>query len=215
MKEMTTPTPKALARSLARENHAESISHSATLVRIPSIAGEEGEAQRHVAEHLSGLGAATESLEPNTKALFARFPHVAQCPTHLQHDLVLPNADPPNFEALQASSLDGVLNYTGRPNMVANLRGTGGGGSLILNGHIDTVTIEPTAEWTRDPFGAEVEDGLMYGRGTSDMRGGPMVAVMALICLKRAGAPEPLSTITEGTGAGHRKVQDMESSHAR
>ena len=55
---MTTPTPKDLARSLARENNAESIAHLATLVRIPSLTGEEGEAQRHVAELLNGLGAA-------------------------------------------------------------------------------------------------------------------------------------------------------------
>ena len=72
--------------------------------------------------------------------------------------------------------------------MVAILRDTGGGRSLILNGHIDTVTIEPTDEWTRDPFGAEVENGLMYGRGTSDMKGGLMAAVMALTYLRRAGA---------------------------
>ncbi len=61
-------TPKDLARSLARENHAESISHLATLVRIPSLTGEEGEVQRHIAKLLSGLGAVTESLEPDTKA---------------------------------------------------------------------------------------------------------------------------------------------------
>ena len=42
-------TPKDLARSLARENHEESISQLAALVRIPSLTGEEGEAQRHVA----------------------------------------------------------------------------------------------------------------------------------------------------------------------
>ena len=156
-------TPKELARSLARENHAESIAQLTALVRIPSLTGEEGEAQRHVAELLSGLGAVTESLEPDIKALFERFPHIAQYPTHWQHDLVLPYADLPNFEALQASGLEEVLNYTGRPNVVATLQGTGGGRSLILNGHIDTVTIEPTDEWTRDPFGAR-------DRGRHDVR---------------------------------------------
>ena len=181
-------TPKELARSLARENHAESIAQLTALVRIPSLTGEEGEAQRHVAELLSGLGAVTESLEPDIKALFERFPHIAQYPTHWQHDLVLPYVDLPTFEALQASGLEEVLNYTGRPNVVATLQGTGGGRSLILNGHIDTVTIEPTDEWTRDPFGAEIEDGMMYGRGTSDMKGGLMAAVMALTYLRRAGA---------------------------
>ena len=115
-------TPKDLARNFARENHAESIAQLATLVRIPSLTGEEGEAQRHVAGLLSGLGAVTESLEPDTKALFERFPHIAQYPTHWQHDLVLSYADLPTFEALQASGLEGVLNYAGRPNVVATFQ---------------------------------------------------------------------------------------------
>ena len=95
-------SPKDLARSLVRENHAESISHLASLVRIPSLTGEEGEAQRHIAELLSGLGAVTEQLEPDIKALFERFPHIAQYPTHWHHDLIIPYADLPTFEALQA-----------------------------------------------------------------------------------------------------------------
>ena len=72
------------------------------LIWIKVLTGEEGEAQRHVAEFLSGLGAVTEQQEPDIKALFERFPHIAQYPTHWQHDLVLPYADLPTFEALQA-----------------------------------------------------------------------------------------------------------------
>lgn len=185
---MTTPTTKDMALGLARENHAESISQLAALVRIPSLTGEESEAQQHIAGLLRGLDAATESLEPDTAAMFNCFPHIAQYPTHWQHDLILPYADLPTYEALRASGLEGVLNYIGRPNVVGTLHGTGGGRSLILNGHIDTVTIEPTKEWTRDPFGAAIEDGLMYGRGTSDMKGGLMAAIMAVTYLKRAGS---------------------------
>ena len=65
---------------------------------------------------------------------------------------------------------------------------TGGGRSLILNGHIDTVTIEPTDEWTQDPFGAHIADGLMYGRGTSDMKGGLMAGLLAMAYLIESGA---------------------------
>lgn len=184
---MTTATAKDQALGLARDNQAESVARLAELVRIPSLTGEEGEAQRHVAGLLRGLGAATELLEPDTEALFARFPDIAQYPTHWQHDLILPYAELPTYEALRASGLEKVLNYSGRPNVVGTLKGTGGGRSLILNGHIDTVTIEPTGEWTRNPFGAEIEDSLMYGRGTSDMKGGLMAAIMALTYLKRAG----------------------------
>lgn len=180
--------PKNLALKIANENNAESIAGLADVVRIQSLTGEEGEAQRHIAGLLEELGAVTESLEPDIKALFERFPQIAQYPTHWQHDLVLPYSKLPSFKALQTSGLENVLNYNGRPNVVATFPGTGGGRSLILNGHTDTVTIEPIDEWTREPFGAEIEDGLMYGRGTSDMKGGLMAAIKAMAYLKRAGA---------------------------
>ncbi|MCC7272598.1 MAG: M20/M25/M40 family metallo-hydrolase, partial [Alphaproteobacteria bacterium] len=119
--------------------------------------------------------------------MFRRFPTVAQYPTHWRHDLILPYDRLPTHEALAASGLEDVLNYRDRPNVVGLFRGTGGGRSLILNGHVDTVTIEPTGEWTKDPFGAEIADGRMYGRGTSDMKGGLMAALMALTYLHEAG----------------------------
>lgn len=185
---LAEPTPKEKALELAATGTGESLECLATLLRIPSLTGEEGEAQKHLARLLRDIGGETESLEPDIKALFARFPEVAQYPTHWQHDLILPYARLPSYEALKASGLDSVLTYAGRPNVVATFRGTGGGRSLILNGHIDTVTIEPADEWTRDPFGAEVEGGLMYGRGASDMKGGLVAALMAMTYLKRAGA---------------------------
>jgi acetylornithine deacetylase len=55
-----------------------------------------------------------------------------------------------------------VLNYKNRPNVVGTWKRSGKGGrSLILNGHIDTVTIEPRDQWTHDPFGTEIENGNM------------------------------------------------------
>ncbi|MBL8216971.1 MAG: M20/M25/M40 family metallo-hydrolase [Bryobacterales bacterium] len=61
--------------------------------------------------------------------------------------------------------------YRDRPNVAGRLRGTGGGRSLILSGHIDTVPAG-TLRWTRDPFGAEVEGNRLYGRGSNDMKAG-------------------------------------------
>jgi len=176
------------ALALASAGRDESVQALAQLVRTPSLTGEEGPAQRHMAALLRDLGAETLMLEPDVAALFARFPTVAQYPTHWQHDLILPYAELPTYDALKASGLESVLNYRDRPNVIGILRGSGGGRSLILNGHIDTVTIEPAGEWTRDPFGAAVEDGRMYGRGTSDMKGGLMAALMAITYLHRAGA---------------------------
>lgn len=175
------------AVDLAARRKDDSIAALAALVRVPSLTGEEGAAQQHVAALLRGLGAEVTLAEPDVAALFRKFPHVAQYPTHWQHDLILPYGELPTYEDLVRSGLETVLNYKNRPNVVGVLRGTGGGRSLILNGHIDTVTIEPKEQWTKDPFGAEINDGLMYGRGTSDMKGGLMAAIMALTYLREAG----------------------------
>jgi len=61
--------------------------------------------------------------------------------------------------------------YRGRPNIGARRRGTGGGRSLVLSGHIDTVP-RGTQDWTRDPFGAQIEGNRLYGRGSNDMKSG-------------------------------------------
>jgi acetylornithine deacetylase len=65
----------------------------------------------------------------------------------------------------------GGRDYRGRPNMGARKPGAGGGRSLLLSGHIDTVP-KGTQPWTRDPFGGEVEGNRLYGRGSNDMKGG-------------------------------------------
>jgi len=56
----------------------------------------------------------------------------------------------------------------GRPSVVGVLKGTGGGRSLMLNGHLDTVGIMGMP----NPFSAEIRDGRLYGRGSEDMKGG-------------------------------------------
>jgi acetylornithine deacetylase len=61
--------------------------------------------------------------------------------------------------------------YTNRPNVGARMPGTGGGRSLVLSGHVDTVPVG-AQRWTRDPFGGQVEGNRLYGRGSNDMKGG-------------------------------------------
>lgn len=74
----------------------------------------------------------------------------------------------------------------GRPSLVAIARGTGGGRSLMLNGHLDTVGL---AGYDGDPLDPRIRDGRMFGRGTFDMKGG--IAAM-MVAAARATAPAPL-----------------------
>ena len=62
--------------------------------------------------------------------------------------------------------------YRDRPNLTAVWRGRGGGRSLLLTGHMDTVP-RGSAAWSVDPFGGLHKDGRIYGLGAIDMKGSP------------------------------------------
>jgi acetylornithine deacetylase len=71
----------------------------------------------------------------------------------------------------------------GRTTAVGTLRGTGGGRSLMLNAHADTVGVDGMA----DPFGAEIRDGRLYGRGAHDMKGSLAAGIGAAKMLADSG----------------------------
>jgi acetylornithine deacetylase len=100
------------------------------------------------------------------------------------------------------------LDFAGRPQLIATLRGSGAGRSLLFNGHIDVVSGEPKAKWTTDPFTPSLREGRLYGRGACDMKGG--VAAMAYAAQAIAAANITLAgdlivatnTDEESSGAG-------------
>lgn len=63
-------------------------------------------------------------------------------------------------------------------NIIGLIRGKRPGRKILFDGHIDTVPVTGESEWLYPPFAAEIHDGKMYGRGTSDMKG----AVAAMTC---------------------------------
>lgn len=65
----------------------------------------------------------------------------------------------------------------GAGNAIGTITGAPDGPTIILDGHIDTVDVLPRDAWTHDPFGGEIINGRLYGRGASDMKG----AVAAMI----------------------------------
>src|SRR5262249_24838212 len=77
----------------------------------------------------------------------------------------------------------------GRPNVIAWLGDKGDSRSLLLEGHTDVVTEGNPGEWSRAPFGGELADGRIYGRGAADMKSGLAAAMMAAAALHRSGAP--------------------------
>src|SRR5262245_45836816 len=72
-----------------------------------------------------------------------------------------------------------------RTSLVARLRGTGGGRTLVMNGHLDIGPIG--TGWTKDPLGALIEDGRIYGLGVSDMKSGVAAMASAARAVVRSG----------------------------
>ena len=75
----------------------------------------------------------------------------------------------------------------GVANVVAKLEGNQSGKKLLLNGHLDVVA--PGEGWTVEPFGGELRNDLIYGRGACDMKSGITAMLSAMIAFKRSERP--------------------------
>jgi acetylornithine deacetylase/succinyl-diaminopimelate desuccinylase-like protein len=138
--------------------------------------------------------------------------------TELLQELIrIDTTNPPGNETAAAELLRDYLEESGaevelyarvpeRANMVARIPGRGDGPKLLLLSHTDVVLADP-AEWSADPFGGELRDGEVWGRGALDMKGQVAASAVALASLAREGF-EPAgdvifaATADEEVGAG-------------
>ena len=110
----------------------------------------------------------------------------------LQRLIRFDTSNPPGNEAECIGYLRSLLEEAGfdvelyakdpaRPNLVSRLPGTGAGGTpLLLYGHVDVVTTIGQ-QWSRPPFGGELVDGYVWGRGAADMKGGVAMLISAFM----------------------------------
>jgi acetylornithine deacetylase len=149
------------------EHREEVVSFLQELIQIPSVnpwfnpkaeESREAEVQGVIGKRMEGMGAEVTKWEPSAKEL-AKY------------------AGRPGYYSDHK--------FEGRPNQAAVLKGTGGGKSLLLTGHVDVV---PAAGgWTVEPFKGERLNGSVYGRGAVDMKGGIAAMVMALEAVVKSG----------------------------
>jgi acetylornithine deacetylase/succinyl-diaminopimelate desuccinylase-like protein len=115
----------------------------------------------------------------------------------LQRLIRFDTVNPPGNERDAQEHLAGHLGSAGfecellgaeqrRPNLVARLKGASPGPTLCLLGHVDTVLADAT-EWTHDPFGGEIDDGFLWGRGALDMKSQVAAEIAAGAGLARGG----------------------------
>jgi acetylornithine deacetylase/succinyl-diaminopimelate desuccinylase-like protein len=114
---------------------------------------------------------------------------------HLQAMIRLNTVNPPGSELLVARHLEAALKAEGiethlfepapgRGALVARLKGNGSRQPVLIMGHMDVVGVE-RAKWSVDPFGAEIKDGYLYGRGAIDDKGMLAANLETMLLLKR------------------------------
>jgi len=141
------------------DQHAdEAISLLQRMIQQPSVQGNEKGVQEIVIEKLKQLQLVVDVWDPPYEELTSH----------------------PYFIASRSS-------YAGSPNAVGVLRGQGGGKSIILNGHIDVVPEGDVSKWNQPPFSGHIENNRMYGRGTTDMKGGNVALLLAVEAIAKSG----------------------------
>ncbi|MCZ7554354.1 MAG: acetylornithine deacetylase [Anaerolineae bacterium UTCFX2] len=151
------PHPEAVLASID-QRRAEIVAFLQKLISYQSVTGQEGEIQAFAAGYMKELGLDVDVFEPDVDRLRSY----------------------PGF-------LEPELPFAGRPNVVGVWKGSGGGRSLLLNGHVDTVPLEPLSEWETGPLAGEIVEGKIVGRGASDMKSGVAAMTMAVQILKQMG----------------------------
>ena len=122
--------------------------------------------------------------------------------TILADYLRINTTNPPGNEMAAAKFLKGILDKEGieaqildsadlggnHANLYARLKGNGSKKAIALLHHMDVVPAT-ASQWSVDPFSGTVKDGYIWGRGAIDMKGEAVAHLMAMIALKRSGAP--------------------------
>ena len=140
------------------ENREKSITFLQQMIAIPSVTGDEAKIQKFLADYMANIGLDVDMWETDWDEL-------------KKH---------PGYRPVDRG-------YEGRPNIVATLKGSGGGRSLLLNGHTDVIPVGGGEGWSDNPWSAKIKNGRIYGRGSADMKSGVASHIMAVECLKAAG----------------------------
>jgi len=119
----------------------------------------------------------------------------------LQRLIRFNTTNPPGEEAECIGYIRGLLAEAGiestvlektknRPNLIARIPGAGKAPPLLLYGHVDVITTE-NQKWDHDPFDGQLIDGVVWGRGALDMKGGVAMMVSAFLRANAEGLQPP------------------------
>ena len=118
---------------------------------------------------------------------------------HILREIVSrPSVNPPGDEIKAAEYIKDLLMemnlepeyqwvFPNRPNVLAKIKGEEAGPNLLFLGHTDVVPVENPEAWKSDPYSGHIEGGRLYGRGSSDMKGGIAAFLAAMEAIQQSG----------------------------
>lgn len=171
------------------ENKEQLVEHIRDAVKIKSVIGNEEEMQEYMKGIYKEIGLEIHEVTPNYSKL----------------------ADHEAF-------VDSGIPFEKRKNIIGLYKGTGDGRSLTLHGHVDVVSPNPLEKWSKLPWGGEVEENKLYGRGSADMKAGLIANWFALKTLidlnvQLKGAVQLHSVIEEEAGGGGGALACLEAGY--
>jgi acetylornithine deacetylase len=145
-------------RGAVQARREDAVSLLQELVRTRSVTGEEGAVGELVERAFSERGLDVDTWDASPEEMEPYREHVGE-----------------------------QTSYENRPNVAGVRRGAGGGRSILLGAHTDTVDPGDPAAWRGDPLSGALEGDLLYGRGSCDMKGGLVTHLVALDALSDLG----------------------------
>ena len=154
---------------------------------------------------------------------------IYQRPAELLQTLIrFDTTNPPGDEAACVQYIAGLCHSLGiatqtyakdpgRPNLVARIEGEGKAAPLLLYGHVDVVSTA-NQDWARPPFSGDIADGMVWGRGALDMKGGVAMMTAAFLRAKAEGLALPgdviLCILSDEEAGGENGAKFMVERHA-
>lgn len=149
---------KERIHSCLEKNRESAVTLLQQLVQIPSTQGNEKNVQALVAKKLNEMGLDVDVWELDGEKL-------------TKHPYFFSNRK----------------TFKGSENVVGVLKGSGSGPSIVLNGHVDVVPAGDETQWDHNPYSGKIIDGKVYGRGTTDMKGGNLALMLAIEAIQALG----------------------------
>lgn len=161
---------------------------------------------RATASNALDMNRARRNVKKKRRTIMSSTPCIDRCESLLRDMVMADTRQPKGREAVLVDYIEEVFSPfnvgkmriehgAGRSSLIIRIPGAACSGGVGFFGHLDTVAFGDESAWTYPPLSAKVINGVMYGRGTADMKGGNVAMIEAALCLLESEEIPPKSVL--------------------